>query len=657
VALGFAAGPLAAENRVWTEADSGEPGEEVTVVIKATTDRDVEVGNVHVRFSARDLTYLGHDFSLGAIANSIAVTTLLSDASFPGELTAGFRKQQAGSPIPAGEGWECCRLRFRIRAGAPPGPCLASIVLNSVALPLVRTEFYDGYSTIPLTIDPGVVVVEPATRPVPPDAFNCLQDLASVRLAWQDSLAYESLLLSRDGELLAELPGDAESFTDAEPPHGDHTYALTGVWDGTETVTVTCRLSVQRPAAEAVRDLVCDEVTGGVSLSWENGRTYSAIQIRRNGDVLAELPGSETTYDDATKPPGTAFYEVVGFAGVVPSMPVSCVVGGESSVRISSVTVRPGGGTVLVPVYCTNPMRITALVVGFGYDSTRVRVLTHSIEGTVMERAEPFLRFDTFGEDEVRFAFSFCPFGCWSMPPAVDTCYLKIVLEVLPTAQEGDVIPLQVRHAVASPPHDTCFVDVANSGCYRVERMVDGEIIVGMPRVKGVRDLAVAPTKDSGAVRLTWHNAEPYDALEVERDGALLCNLGGDAEGVGDAVPGNGVFCYRVRGERDGTWSPWATALHTELPGVALFRRGNANGDQRIDLADAMEICGHIFRGRPAPCEDAMDTNDDGDLNVADAVFLLSYLFVDGEEPLWPGPQFRRYDPTPDLLGCAGGTP
>jgi len=81
------------------------------------------------------------------------------------------------------------------------------------------------------------------------------------------------------------------------------------------------------------------------------------------------------------------------------------------------------------------------------------------------------------------------------------------------------------------------------------------------------------------------------------------------------------------------------------------FVRGDANGDGRLDLSDAVFVLLHLFRGRPAPCLDACDANDSGVLDIADAVFALAYLYGGGEAPRAPFPAAGP-DPTPDGLTC-----
>ena len=53
-------------------------------------------------------------------------------------------------------------------------------------------------------------------------------------------------------------------------------------------------------------------------------------------------------------------------------------------------------------------------------------------------------------------------------------------------------------------------------------------------------------------------------------------------------------------------------------------------------------------------CEDASDANDDGELDLTDALDLLEYLFLGGLAPAAPHPEPGE-DPTADSLGCEYG--
>ena len=82
------------------------------------------------------------------------------------------------------------------------------------------------------------------------------------------------------------------------------------------------------------------------------------------------------------------------------------------------------------------------------------------------------------------------------------------------------------------------------------------------------------------------------------------------------------------------------------------FKRGDANADAAIDIADAIRILGYLFSGSVVTCRDTADANDDGNIDIADAIFLLGHLFAQGRNP--PPPfQTVGLDPTPDNLDCA----
>ncbi|MBN1421749.1 MAG: proprotein convertase P-domain-containing protein [Planctomycetes bacterium] len=79
--------------------------------------------------------------------------------------------------------------------------------------------------------------------------------------------------------------------------------------------------------------------------------------------------------------------------------------------------------------------------------------------------------------------------------------------------------------------------------------------------------------------------------------------------------------------------------------------RGETNDDGRIDLADAIRILQLLFGGAEIACWARADIDDDGVLDLADAMRLLAYLFADGPPP--PPPfEAPGADPTPDDLAC-----
>lgn len=86
------------------------------------------------------------------------------------------------------------------------------------------------------------------------------------------------------------------------------------------------------------------------------------------------------------------------------------------------------------------------------------------------------------------------------------------------------------------------------------------------------------------------------------------------------------------------------------------FLRGDANDDGSVNIADAIFTASALFvAGSPGPmCPDAADVNDDGAIDVGDVVYTASMLFVvDSTPPPAPFPDCGQ-DPTTDDLECSG---
>jgi hypothetical protein len=67
---------------------------------------------------------------------------------------------------------------------------------------------------------------------------------------------------------------------------------------------------------------------------------------------------------------------------------------------------------------------------------------------------------------------------------------------------------------------------------------------------------------------------------------------------------------------------------------VYLDVSGDANGDGQINLADAVFLVNYLFIGGPAPDPlEAGDANCDEKADLADAVYIINYLFIGGPPP------------------------
>ncbi|HVR76441.1 MAG TPA: LamG-like jellyroll fold domain-containing protein, partial [Planctomycetota bacterium] len=79
-----------------------------------------------------------------------------------------------------------------------------------------------------------------------------------------------------------------------------------------------------------------------------------------------------------------------------------------------------------------------------------------------------------------------------------------------------------------------------------------------------------------------------------------------------------------------------------ELAGKASlprFHRGDADDNGSLQLTDAVAILGYLFLGSSAPgCLETADADDDGSVSLTDAIRILGYLFLGGPPPAPPGP-------------------
>ncbi len=74
-------------------------------------------------------------------------------------------------------------------------------------------------------------------------------------------------------------------------------------------------------------------------------------------------------------------------------------------------------------------------------------------------------------------------------------------------------------------------------------------------------------------------------------------------------------------------------------PAIPEFRRGDANQDGIVNLADGIWMLNELFQGGPSfDCAGAVDVNFDGQYDAADGISIFSWLFLFGPPPAAPFP-------------------
>ena len=157
---------------------------------------------------------------------------------------------------------------------------------------------------------------------------------------------------------------------------------------------------------------------------------------------------------------------------------------------------------------------------------------------------------------------------------------------------------------------------------------------------------------DSLAIDLAVAGKESFfvngPANDLNRDGFtdLLLSFRGRRD--------SGSELYLVLGRGRPLWA-------LDLEDHEAFQRGDANADGRRNVADAIFILNYLFGGGDRPlCEDAADADDDETLDLADSVQILGRIFADGGDVPPPPPLaacgYDLLSPS-DALGCVSFPP
>ncbi len=114
--------------------------------------------------------------------------------------------------------------------------------------------------------------------------------------------------------------------------------------------------------------------------------------------------------------------------------------------------------------------------------------------------------------------------------------------------------------------------------------------------------------------------------------------------------PGRDRVEVRVVNTRPGEL-PAATTLEFVYASGPRFLRGDATGDGRLAVTDAVAVLEFLFKRGESRCVKSLDADDDGRVRVTDAVWILRKLFAGGRE-LPPPARACGEDETPDRLAC-----
>jgi len=115
-------------------------------------------------------------------------------------------------------------------------------------------------------------------------------------------------------------------------------------------------------------------------------------------------------------------------------------------------------------------------------------------------------------------------------------------------------------------------------------------------------------------------------------DYSILLSFGADTLGPGTTADYAVALVYSSTGL---TWLQQTVDVAHAWWGGPIYVSGDANGDGSVSLADAVFIINYVFKGGAAPSPLCLgDANCDGSTDLADAVYLINYVFKGGPQPV-----------------------
>jgi len=642
---------------LWIQEAEGLPGEIVNCRMMATNLDNITSVSVEIRFNTDELVFEGVDFSTSRCSDLNCEKMFLSGDPEGGVINATLDSDRT-FPVTwwmlPGNSWEVAVFKFRIRSLVEPGVCDLDLSGRNYIINYIPGR---GTDSIPFKVENGAVNVLPPASPRPPDLLSCVQDFRSVVISWENCLDFESFEIMKNGRLLASLPAGSTGYVDQNPSQGNMNYTVRAKYEGLYALPVSDSLLVREPRVNPVKDLTYTVLSESKRvLQWINKDSYSSIRILQGNEIIAELDPDQEEYVAEGILNGAVLYSVIGVREGVLSKSSNCVINGNYVYRLGSVAANPGDQNVLVPLYISNPGSLSSATVNLEFDDTKIEVSDFTVRGALLEQTGYFAIHSRTQSNHYGIGMIFKDYGAEiqaNFQPYVDVCVLYFIVNISESVSEGEVLQIGVADNIGEPPMDSCAWAPDSLTNYPFEQIA-GEVLVGNEIVKGVQDLCVVSDNAKGTnVILTWKNSQEYDEIIIERNGKIIASVDGTAEQYKDELLDTGsIYWYKVRGKFNDEVSLSSQAPFTNLNEVEIFRRGDVNGDNNINISDPINILSYMFQDLEIGCLDSADANDDGSVNIADPIYLLYYLFGGNYEIPAPGVRVSWIDPTADKLSC-----
>ncbi|MGE3164396.1 MAG: proprotein convertase P-domain-containing protein [Planctomycetota bacterium] len=387
-----------------------------------------------------------------------------------------------------------------------------------------------------------------------------------------------------------------------------------------------------------------------VSLSWTNHAVYDAIEIFSSGVPVASLSGQTTSFTHVHPGSGFIDYEIAVSCGgnVAHTLGIQvehAAYNGETDVILALEGLQSGGAMGLTDSATALANSLAAL----GRGVVVVRALPSAFPCAANAQVLWVLT-GTFPND-YRLSISE---GNWlaGLSQQGVAIYLESAdhwgFNHLPSAfdaRDG------IDHTLVADGDDS-LTRMNGSAAPRVD--LTGFQYVSYepdnPAGDGTDRLVLSAADAGVTAHALWRNApDGFPTAALPEDDYVVGVLHENDVG-GDVIVASWEF-GGFTGNRNELASLYLGALVTSRS----FIRGDCNQDGAVDLGDVIALLTTLFpstAGYSPSCDEACDGNDDGNLNVADPISMLIWLFGAPSIPL-PYPQTCGPDITPSFLECS----
>ncbi|MGE4631551.1 MAG: integrin alpha, partial [Planctomycetota bacterium] len=403
----------------------------------------------------------------------------------------------------------------------------------------------------------------------------------TVSVSWNNRAVYDHVNLFRDGSLHATLPGDTESFTDENVAEGDHTYKVSGTRRTVTSVKKSSSIRVLDPADM----LQCISHHREVTFTWMNQDTeYEAIDVYRDGNIIATLAGTAEMFIDADVSFGNHEYQLVERGDRTTTLPSSCSIIVLQPPYLAFCSVAPdpvtnenivqldwsnGPDTLYEEILIYRDGLLHQTLAGNAMSTTDTvdpGRYVYEIEALADDGRATSARASCEVDDPIAPDDLICSADVHNVTFTWNNTdnYDQIIIEFGPAdgsspPQEIALIPgtMQTYSTVVNDPGDYTV-------CVRGEKFVgNGEsgrtcCTLSVPFPLG----AVSCSSQGSTVSLGWSNGGDYDTIAVSRDGLLIATISGELETYTDEQVPFGDHVYTLRAKlRLGITAPESCGL------------------------------------------------------------------------------------------------